>query len=90
MGLLAPGNTYLCSLYYRLAPRIGKSRVRVAVGRTILQAAYFMLLRQEPNWDMGEAFLDQRDREFIGSKITCPRFWLVLRRWGIKMRLHCW
>ena len=30
-------NTYLRSLYYRLAPRRGKGRAAMAVGRTILQ-----------------------------------------------------
>jgi transposase len=30
--------TYLRSLYYRLAPRIGKQRASVAVARTILES----------------------------------------------------
>jgi transposase len=61
--------TYLRSLYYRLAPRIGKQRASVAVARTILQAAYYMILRQEPYHDLGETYLDQRDREYTAKRL---------------------
>lgn len=62
--------TYLRSFYYRLAPRIGKPRATVALGRTILQAAYYMLLRHEEYRDLGETYLDQRDRDYTVKRLV--------------------
>ncbi len=62
-------HTYLRSLYYRLAPRIGKQRASVAVGHSILVSAYYMLLRHEEYQDLGEAYLDQREREYTAKRL---------------------
>lgn len=62
--------TYLRSLYYRLSPRIGKQRASVAVARTILQAAYYMILRHEEYHDLGEAYLDQRDKQYTAKRLV--------------------
>lgn len=56
-------NTYLRALYFRLAVRRGKNRAAVAVGRTILQMAYFMLRRGETYRELGSDYLDRLDRE---------------------------
>jgi len=49
--------TYLRSLYYRVATRRGKARAAVAVGRTILQAAFYMLTRGVPYQELGANYL---------------------------------
>jgi transposase len=61
---------YLRSLYYRLAAHRGKARAAVAVGRTILQAAYFMLKRDEDYFDLGEHYLDQLDRDHVAKRLV--------------------
>ena len=53
---------YLRSLDYRVATRRGKARAAVAVGRTILQAAFYMLTRGVPYQELGANYLDQLDR----------------------------
>jgi transposase len=62
-------HTYLRSLYHRLAARRGKSRAAVAVGRTILQAAYYMLKRGEVYHELGEHYLDRIDRERTSRRL---------------------
>ena len=62
-------HTYLRSLYHRLAARRGKGRAAVAVGRTILQAAYFMLKRGEAYHELGEHYLDRIDRERTSRRL---------------------
>ena len=63
-------HTYLRSLYHRLAARRGKSRAAVAVGRTILQAAYYMLKRGEAYHELGEHYLDRIDRERTSRRLV--------------------
>ncbi|MHC4617182.1 MAG: IS110 family RNA-guided transposase [Planctomycetota bacterium] len=62
-------HTYLRSLYHRLAARRGKSRAAVAVGRTVLQAAYYMLKRGEVYHELGEHYLDRIDRERTSRRL---------------------
>ena len=62
-------HTYLRSLYHRLAARRGKGRAAVAVGRTILQAAYYMLKRGETYHELGEDYLDRMDRERTSRRL---------------------
>jgi transposase len=61
--------TYLRSLYYRVATRRGKARAAVAVGRTILQAAFYMLTRGVPYQELGANYLDQLDRERTAKRL---------------------
>ena len=56
-------DTYLRSLYYRLAARRGKGRAAMAVARTLLQMAYHMILRNEPYQELGATYLDQLDKD---------------------------
>jgi len=63
-------HTYLRSMYYRLSARRGKSKAAVAVGRTILQAAYHMLKRGEEYHDLGENYLDQLDRTHTTKRLV--------------------
>jgi transposase len=68
-GAARSKNTYLRSPYYRLASRRGKARAAVAVGRTILQAAYHMIQRGEPYYELGANYLDQLDRERTAKRL---------------------
>jgi transposase len=62
-------NTYLRSLYSRLAARRGRSRAAVAVGRTILQMSYHMLKRGETYHELGSDYLDRIDRERTAKRL---------------------
>jgi transposase len=68
-GAVRSKRNYLRSLYYRLAARRGKPRAAMAVGRSILQAAYHMLLRGEPYQELGADYLDQLDRERTAKRL---------------------
>jgi transposase len=68
-GAVRSRANYLRSMYYRLASRRGKPRAAMAVGRTILQAAYHMLLRGEPYNELGADYLDQLDRERTAKRL---------------------
>ncbi len=68
-GAVRSRANYLRSMYYRLAARRGKPRAAMAVGRTILQAAYHMLLRGEPYNELGTDYLDQLDRERTAKRL---------------------
>jgi len=68
-GAVRSRANYLRSMYYRLAAHRGKPRAAMAVGRTILQAAYHMLLRGEPYNELGTDYLDQLDRERTAKRL---------------------
>ena len=61
--------TYLRSLYARLAARRGRNRAAVAVARTILQAAYYMLKRGETYQELGHDYLDRLDRDHTAKRL---------------------
>lgn len=63
-------HNYLRAMYHRLSARRGKARAAVAVGRTILQAAYYMLKRGEAYHDLGENYLDQLDRTHTTKRLV--------------------
>jgi len=68
-GAARKKNNYLRSLYYRLSARRGKPKAAVAVGRTILQMAYHMIQRGEEYRELGEAYLDQVNRERTAKRL---------------------
>lgn len=53
-------NTYLAAQFWRLAGRRGKKRAAVAVGHSILIAAYHILDRHQPYHDLGGDWFLQR------------------------------
>jgi transposase len=55
--------SYLAAQYQRLGARRGKKRAIVAVGRTILIAAYHILKEKVEYKDLGGNYFDQRNRE---------------------------
>ena len=61
---------YLKSRYHRVRSRAGKMKAIVAVARTLLVAIYHMLRDGQDYRDLGEAFLEQRDRERIARSLT--------------------
>jgi transposase len=69
-GAARSKDTYLRSLYRRLAARRGKSRAAVAVAHTILQAAYYMLKRGSTYEDLGVDYLDRLDRERTAKRLV--------------------
>lgn len=60
-------DTYLKARYHRLAARRGKKRAIVALARSMLESAWYMLTRRQPYQDLGGDYYDQRQKE---SKVT--------------------
>jgi transposase len=53
---------YLRDKFYRLKARRGHGRALIAIAHKILIAAYHILKKLEPYADLGDTYLDQRDR----------------------------
>jgi transposase len=58
-------NTYLNSMYKRIAARRGKSVACIAVGRTILEICYYMIRDKTRYRDLGKDYFLKRNREEI-------------------------
>jgi transposase len=54
---------YLAAQHARLTRRRGMGRAQVAVAHSILIAAYYMLIRDEPYHDLGPDWHQQRNQE---------------------------
>jgi len=61
--------TYLATLYHRLAGRRGKKRAVVAVAHAMLVSAYYMLSRRRPYLELGPAYLDHRKKESLVNRL---------------------
>lgn len=61
---------YLSAQYRRLAARRGKNRAIVAVGHTILVAAYYILRDEVEYYDLGGDYFDRRRRERTVSNLV--------------------
>lgn len=59
------GGTYLSAQYRRLAARRGRKRACVAVGHTILVAAYHLLKHGGSYRDFGALYFDERNRQRV-------------------------
>ena len=55
-------DTYLGSLYHRLAARRGKKRAIIAVAHSMLISFYHMLTNRQPYQDLGADYFDQRSK----------------------------
>lgn len=53
-------NTYLSSMYRRLAPRLGPKKAIVAVAHSMLISIYYMLTRETDYIDLGSTYFDER------------------------------
>jgi transposase len=63
-------NSYLASLYHRIASRRGKKRAAIAVAHAILVIAYHLLSRQDVYRELGAAYLDQRNTEATKKRLV--------------------
>jgi transposase len=63
-------NTYLSTLFRRLAARRGKKRAIVALAHSILTAIYYMLTRHETYTELGANYLDQLHPERLARSLT--------------------
>ncbi len=55
-------NSYLSSVYHRIAGRRGPRRAIFAVAHRMLTAIYHMLTHREPYRDLGATYLDERNK----------------------------
>lgn len=62
--------SYLKSKYYRIAARRGKKRAKVAIAHKILIAAYHIIKNKTAYRELGEGYLDQR------QKVSLKRYWV--------------
>jgi transposase len=62
--------SYLKALYHRLAARRGKRRAAVAVARSLLEIAYYLLRRGEWYRELGAEYFDRLDRERTGARLV--------------------
>jgi transposase len=63
-------DTYLASLYHRLASQRGKKRAIVAVAHSILVSAYFMLSRRQPYHDLGANYFDEHKKASVIDRLV--------------------
>jgi transposase len=68
-GAARTRGSYLQSLYHRIAARRGKGRAAVAVGRTILQMAYYMISRNQVYQELGPNYLDALDKQRTAKRL---------------------
>jgi transposase len=74
--------TYLKSKYHKVASRRGRKRAIVAVGHKILIAAYYIIRDKTSYADLGEEYLDQR------QKRNLSRYYLrKLDQLGVRVQL---
>jgi transposase len=62
--------SYLKALFYRLSARRGRKRAAVAVGRTILEIAYYLIDRGTTYEELGATYFDQLDRERATKRLV--------------------
>jgi transposase len=74
--------SYLAALYHRLAPRRGKKRAIVAVGRTILQSSWHILKKDVDYKELGGDYFDHMNEEKT-TKYLVKR----LEKFGYKVEL---
>ena len=61
-------HTYLAAQHARIASRPGHNRAAMAVAHSMLVAAYYMLIRDEPYHDLGPTWLDEHARNQASTR----------------------
>jgi hypothetical protein len=74
---------YLAAQYHRSAARQGKKRVGMALAHSILVSISHVLQDGVPYEEHGEAFLEERDRQFLEKRLV-----LQLERLGHHVTLQ--
>jgi len=62
-------DSYFNAQYHRLAARRGKKRAKVAVGRSILETAYYMISRDTAYKDLGVDFYEKRNPRKLAKRL---------------------
>jgi transposase len=75
--------TYLSTLYGRLAARRGKQRAIMAVAHSIMVSVFHMLTRHEPYHELGARYFDERRRHY-----TVDRLAQRIERLGYRVHLE--
>ena len=75
--------TYLSTLYGRLAARRGKPRAIMAVAHSIMVSVFHMLTRHEPYHELGAHYFDERRRHY-----TVDRLAQRIERLGYRVHLE--
>jgi transposase len=63
-------DTYLSTLYQRLAARRGKKRAIIAVAHSIMRSVFHMLSRNAPYRELGANYFDERRRQFTVARLA--------------------
>ncbi len=63
-------NTYLAAYYRRIAARRGKKRALVALGHMILMIVYHILMRREPDRELGGTHFDEFQRQRVEGRLS--------------------
>jgi transposase len=63
-------HTYLSALYHRIAARRGNKRAIIAVARSLLEIAFFILRDGTSYHDLGPDFFDNRNRDRTVRRLT--------------------
>lgn len=82
-GAARTKGSYTQAQYSRLAGRRGKRRAAVAVGHTILQAAYYILRDEVEYHDLGSQYFEERDREGVIRRSVAR-----LKALGVEVTVH--
>jgi transposase len=82
-GAARTKGSYPQAQYRRLASRRGQKRAIVAVGHTLLRAAYYVLRDEVTYQDLGGQYFEERDREGVIRRAVAR-----LRALGVEITLH--
>lgn len=82
-GAARTKGSYLHAQYRRLAGRRGKRRAAVAVGHTILQAAYYIIRDGVAYEELGGQYFEERDREGVIRRSVAR-----LEALGVEVTIH--
>jgi len=77
-GLIQPAqvavkckNTIWLAVYHRLVVHRGKQKAIVPVAHRILTIAYHILLKQQPDQDLGARYLSERRQDKLLNRLRC-------------------
>jgi transposase len=69
LGAARTGGSYYKNKYFRLRARRGAKRAAMAIAHKILVAAYHVLSTGTPYQELGELYLDRRNRRAVASNL---------------------
>jgi len=70
LGAARTGGSYYKNKYFRLRARRGAKRAAVAIAHKLLIAAYHVLSTGTPYMELGELYLDRRNRRAVASNLV--------------------